>query len=210
LTPAANGDHACPVNSSSGASMSFESRTAGRRLSLAETYTVSERVERQQVPAGAQAGARFEDAHAGKFSVLIVWALDRITREDAEGALQIIRQFEERGCTVVSIKESWLSGAPEVQDVLVAFAGWMAQQESARRSGRIRAGWSVARRRARQSAASPARPTGSRASVPGMSLAGSANASRQIRHEQVDELERVDLFAREESGARRTCLNAGG
>ncbi|HET9081345.1 MAG TPA: recombinase family protein [Trebonia sp.] len=86
------------------------------------------------------------DAWAGKFSVLIVWALDRITREGAEGALRIIRRFRERGCTVVSVKESWLNGSPEVQDVLVAFAGWMAQQESARRSERIKAG--LARRRA--------------------------------------------------------------
>jgi putative DNA-invertase from lambdoid prophage Rac len=87
-----------------------------------------------------------DDAWAGKFSVLIVWALDRVTREGAEGALRIIRQFRERGCVVVSVKESWLNGAPEVQDVLVAFAGWMAQQESARRSDRIRAG--LQRRRA--------------------------------------------------------------
>jgi len=87
-----------------------------------------------------------DDAHAGKFSVLIVWALDRITREGAEGALRIIRQFRERGCTVVSVKESWLNGSPEIQDVLVAFAGWMAQQESARRSERIKAG--LARRKA--------------------------------------------------------------
>jgi DNA invertase Pin-like site-specific DNA recombinase len=87
-----------------------------------------------------------DDAHAGKFSVLIVWALDRITREGAEGALRIIRQFRERGCTVVSVKESWLNGSPEIQDVLVAFAGWIAQQESARRSERIKAG--LARRKA--------------------------------------------------------------
>jgi DNA invertase Pin-like site-specific DNA recombinase len=81
-----------------------------------------------------------DDAHRGEFSVLIVWALDRITREGAEGALRIIRQFRERGVAVVSVKESWLNGTPEIQDVLVAFAGWMAQQESARRSERIRAG----------------------------------------------------------------------
>ena len=47
---------------------------------------------------------------------------------------------------MVSVKESWLNGSPEVQDVLVAFAGWMAQQESRRRSERIRAG--LERRRA--------------------------------------------------------------
>ena len=88
-----------------------------------------------------------DDAHAGRFSVLVVWALDRITRDGAEGALRIIRQFRQRGCVVVSVRESWLNTAPEVQDVLVAFAGWMAQQESSRRSERIRAG--LERRRAK-------------------------------------------------------------
>ena len=73
-------------------------------------------------------------------------SLDRITREGAEGALRIIRQFRERGCIIVSVQESWLNGSPEIQDVLVAFAGWMAQQESARRSERIKAG--LERRRA--------------------------------------------------------------
>ena len=87
-----------------------------------------------------------DDAHAGKFQVLVLWALDRITREGAKGALWIIRQFKQRGCTVVSVKESWLNPAPEVQDVLVAFAGWMARQGSRRRSDRIRAG--MERRRA--------------------------------------------------------------
>lgn len=77
--------------------------------------------------------------------MLIVWALDRITREGAEGALRVIRQFRERGCTVVSVQESWLNGSPEVQDVLIAFAGWQAQQESRRRSERIKAG--IERRR---------------------------------------------------------------
>jgi putative DNA-invertase from lambdoid prophage Rac len=81
-----------------------------------------------------------DDAHAGKFSVLVVWALDRLTREGAEGALRVIRQFRERGCIIVSVKESWLNGSAEIQDVLVAFAGWMAEQESRRRSERIRAG----------------------------------------------------------------------
>ena len=46
---------------------------------------------------------------------------------------------------MVSVKESWLNGSPEIQDVLVAFAGWMAEQESARRSERIKAG--LARRK---------------------------------------------------------------
>lgn len=90
-----------------------------------------------------------DDAHAGKFSVLVVWALDRIVRDEeggAEAALRLFRQFRQRGCIVVSVKESWLNGSPEVQDILIAFAGWMAQRESARRSERIKIG--LARRQA--------------------------------------------------------------
>ena len=75
--------------------------------------------------------------------------LDRIVRDDesgAEAALRIFRQFRQRGCMVVSVRESWLNGSPEVQDILIAFAGG-AERGSARRSERIKAG--LARRRCR-------------------------------------------------------------
>lgn len=81
-----------------------------------------------------------EDAWRGEFQVLIVWSLDRLTRGGAEDALRLLRKFRERSVTVVSVQESWLNGSAEVQDVLIAFAGWMAQQESQRRSERIKAG----------------------------------------------------------------------
>jgi hypothetical protein len=64
----------------------------------------------------------------------------------AEAALRIIRLFRQAGVTVVSVQEPWLNGAGEVQDVLVAFAGWVAERESARKSERIRNG--LRRRRA--------------------------------------------------------------
>lgn len=116
---------------------------------IVKTYTVSESAWN-----GGKDGGEYrrtlkqaqDDAHAGEFEVMVVWALDRLTREGAEGALRIIRKFREHGCAIVSVKESWLSGAAEIQDVLVAFAGWVAQQESRRRSERIRAG--LERRRA--------------------------------------------------------------
>lgn len=90
--------------------------------------------------------AALDAAHRGEFSVLIVWSLDRLTRLGAEDMLRLVRKFRQAGCVIVSVQESWLNGSPEVQDVLVAFAGWMAQQESRRRSERIRAG--LARRKA--------------------------------------------------------------
>ena len=58
--------------------------------------------------------------------MLIVWSLDQIVRNGAEEALRIFRQFSDRGRTVVSVKESWLNGLPEVQEILIAFGGWMA------------------------------------------------------------------------------------
>jgi DNA invertase Pin-like site-specific DNA recombinase len=116
---------------------------------IAERYTVSDSAWKngEGGPEYKRAIQRvLDDAHAGKFQVLIVWALDRITRLGAEDTLRLIRQLRERGCTLVSVKESWLNGSPEVQDVLVSFAGWQAQQESKRRAERIRNG--IERRRA--------------------------------------------------------------
>ena len=96
---------------------------------MTETYELSKSARNTRDGYKATLRRALDDAHAGKFTVLVVWALDRITREGAYGALRVIRQFGNRGCAVISVKESWLNGSPEIQDVLVAFAGWMAQQE---------------------------------------------------------------------------------
>ena len=64
-----------------------------------------------------------KDAWQGQYKVLVVWALDRITREGAEGALRIIRQFRERGVTLVSVQESWLTGSLEVQQAPQEYPG---------------------------------------------------------------------------------------
>jgi len=55
--------------------------------------------------------------------VLVAWSLDRLTREGAEGALRLVRQLRERGCTLMTVQQPWLNGTPEIQDVLLAFAG---------------------------------------------------------------------------------------
>jgi len=87
-----------------------------------------------------------DDAWKGEFRAVVVWALDRITRGGAEDTLRLVRTFDQRGATLLSVEESWLNTSSEVKDVLVAFAGWMAQQESKRRSQRVKA--SVEKRRA--------------------------------------------------------------
>jgi|SRR5215472_18164061 len=85
------------------------------------------------------------DAHAGHFQVLVVWALDRVIRTGAEEALRLNRRLDERGCTLMSVKEDWLNTTSEIKDVLLAFQGWQAQQESNRRSQRAKAVWEARR-----------------------------------------------------------------
>jgi DNA invertase Pin-like site-specific DNA recombinase len=95
---------------------------------------------RQQMHAAKDA------AYRGEFSVLIIWALDRFGRNGTEETLRHLRQFSERGCDVMSVQESWLNGSGEQRELLIGIHAWMAQQESARRSERIKAG--LARRKA--------------------------------------------------------------
>jgi len=71
----------------------------------------------------------------------------RYSGSRAEDVLRIVRQFRERSCILPSVKESWLNSSPEVQQLLLAFAGWMAQRESAQRSERVRA--AIARKKAK-------------------------------------------------------------
>jgi DNA invertase Pin-like site-specific DNA recombinase len=89
--------------------------------------------------------AALHDARSGNFTVLLVWALDRLSREGIEQTLATIRQFRERGVRVLSLQENWTDGPPEMQDLLTSFFAWMAQQESNRRSERVKSG--LARRR---------------------------------------------------------------
>ncbi|PYQ64407.1 MAG: hypothetical protein DMF54_14365 [Acidobacteria bacterium] len=93
----------------------------------------------------AQLNAALKDAYEGQFQVVLVWALDRLSREGIEAMLSILRQFRERGVRVLSLQESWTDGPPEMQDLLTSFFAWIAQQESKRRGERIRAG--LARRK---------------------------------------------------------------
>jgi DNA invertase Pin-like site-specific DNA recombinase len=90
--------------------------------------------------------AMLADAHRGEFDVLVVWAVDRICRQGIEELLRLVRELRERNVSLVAVQEPWLSGSDATTELLAAIAGWVAHQESARRSERIKAG--LARRKA--------------------------------------------------------------
>jgi putative DNA-invertase from lambdoid prophage Rac len=94
----------------------------------------------------AQLTGALQDARLGRYEVLLVWALDRLSREGVEATLATLRQFRERGVRVLSLQEPWTDGPAEMQELLTSVLAWVASQESRRRSERVKAGLERRRR----------------------------------------------------------------
>ncbi len=92
--------------------------------------------------------ALLEGARRGEYTVVLAWAIDRLSRKGIEDTLATMRRLSEAGCTVWSRQESWTEALknPHVRELFLAIAAWMAKMESDRRSGRVEV--SLARRKA--------------------------------------------------------------
>jgi DNA invertase Pin-like site-specific DNA recombinase len=80
------------------------------------------------------------DAAKRKFDAVLIWALDRLSREGALAILQLVSNLKIYGVKVISYQESWTEAPGELAEVLYAIAGWVARMESERRSERTKAG----------------------------------------------------------------------
>jgi DNA invertase Pin-like site-specific DNA recombinase len=89
--------------------------------------------------------AMIKDARRGKFSALIVWAIDRFGRSMVHN-LQDVLELDRLGVTVISVRESWLDTGGPVRSLLVAIFSWVAEQERERLVSRTKAGLERARR----------------------------------------------------------------
>lgn len=81
-----------------------------------------------------------KDAYSRKFDVVLVWALDRLSREGALAILNLTHKLSSYGVKVLSYQESWTEAPGELGEVLYALTGWVARMESQRRSERTKAG----------------------------------------------------------------------
>jgi DNA invertase Pin-like site-specific DNA recombinase len=81
-----------------------------------------------------------EDARKRKFEVVLVWALDRLSREGPLAILTLVNRLKICGVKVLSYQESWTEAPGELGELLFAIAGWVARMESQRRSERTKAG----------------------------------------------------------------------
>ena len=75
-----------------------------------------------------------------KYDLVLVWALDRLSREGAAAILNLVNQFKLFGVKVISLQESWTEAPGEIGEVLFSIAGWAARMESNRKSERTKAG----------------------------------------------------------------------
>jgi putative DNA-invertase from lambdoid prophage Rac len=85
------------------------------------------------------------DARRRRFHVVLVWALDRLSREGSAAVLGIVSRLGRYGVKVLSYQESWTEAPGELGELLFAIAGWVARMESQRRSERTKAGLARAR-----------------------------------------------------------------
>jgi DNA invertase Pin-like site-specific DNA recombinase len=81
-----------------------------------------------------------EDARKNRFDAVLVWALDRLSREGALAILSLVNRLKIHGVKVISYQESWTEAPGELAEILYAIAGWVARMESQRRSERTKAG----------------------------------------------------------------------
>lgn len=69
-------------------------------------------------------------AHQHLFKVLLVWAVDRLTRGGIEAMFDLFNYFEPKGVQVYSFCEPYLSTAdPSSRPLLLAIAAWKAAEE---------------------------------------------------------------------------------
>lgn len=75
-----------------------------------------------------------------RFEAVLVWALDRLTREGIGSILQLVNTLRSYKVKIISQQEGWTEqGNEAMEDIFYAIAGWAAKFESDRRSERIKA-----------------------------------------------------------------------
>ena len=89
--------------------------------------------------------ALLDAAHRREFDGVLIWALDRLSREGIGAMVAYLEKFKIAGVVVKSHQESWLDTASPVNDLLLAVFAWVARQERERIRERVKAGVTRAR-----------------------------------------------------------------
>ncbi|MFA5316378.1 MAG: recombinase family protein [Dehalococcoidales bacterium] len=99
------------------------------------------------------------DSAKGKFNLLLIWSLDRFSREGISNTLGYLARLGRSGVAIKSLQESWLDTRDVgIGQLLLAIFSWMAEQERRRIRERTLAGL----KRAKEAGKQLGRPVGSK------------------------------------------------
>jgi DNA invertase Pin-like site-specific DNA recombinase len=93
-----------------------------------------------------------------EFDVVLVWSLDRFTREGVAETFQHIERLAASGVKFVSMTEEHFRTTGAAGELLLAVAAWIAKQEKERISARVYAGLERARKYGTRSGQAIGRP----------------------------------------------------
>ncbi len=123
--------------------LELEEMASLRGLEIAKIYDVS---------ASAFQGAHdvvlqqvYRDARANRFKYLLIWSLDRLSRQGIGATFEIMKSLSDVGVQLISLREDWVNVSGPLRELLLSIFSWVAQQESTRRSERTKSGMARAR-----------------------------------------------------------------
>ena len=117
-----------------------------RRWCKQNNYTIAgEYVDRESGRKGAAERAQFrlmfDDAAKSKFDLVLVWSLDRLTRQGLAHTVNYLQKFDNYGVAFHSYSEPMLSTRDEmVRDILIGVFAALAKVEAVKLSARTKAG----------------------------------------------------------------------
>jgi DNA invertase Pin-like site-specific DNA recombinase len=100
----------------------------------------------------------FTDASRRLFDVVVVWALDRFTREGVLETFEYIRDLTRYGVQFESYTEAHFRTTGMAGELMLAITAWIAKQERLRITDRVNAGIARARLHGTKSGAAIGRP----------------------------------------------------
>jgi DNA invertase Pin-like site-specific DNA recombinase len=122
----------------------LEEWAARRGVRVVRTFTVHDSAWKRGNGKGAEFDAAraqlVEGARQGEYQVVLVWALDRLSRRGYKDLSSLIDKLAGYGVELWSKQEEWLQTAGPFGEIVVHMLAWMAEQESQRRSDRTKAG----------------------------------------------------------------------
>lgn len=92
-------------------------------------------------PARPQFREMLRDAMMRRFSGIVIWKLDRFSREGMISTMSYIKDLKSRGIWLRSMTESWLDTNNEgMTDIVLAIMAWASAEERKKISERTKAG----------------------------------------------------------------------